>query len=68
MAFTLPFLCAGPGAHDSRLEDATEDQFIKEIQELISNLEKLDENLYVFALEVIRLVQLSILVKETTLD
>ncbi len=63
MAFTLPFLCAGPGAHDSRLEDATEDQFIKEIQELISNLEKLDENLYVFALEVIRLVQLSTLVK-----
>lgn len=63
MAFTLPFLCAGPGAHDSRLEEATEDQFIKEIQELISNLEKIDENLYVFALEVIRLVQLSILVK-----
>lgn len=63
IVLTLPFLSAGPGAHNSRLEEATEDQFIREIQEVITYLEKLDKDLYVFILEVMRLVQLSLLVK-----
>lgn len=63
MALTLPFLSTGPGAHDSILEEVTEDKFIKEAQELINSLEKFDEVLYGFTLEVIRLVQLSLLVK-----
>lgn len=63
MALTLPFLSAGPGAHKSYLTDEEEDKFIEELKELVFILKNIDEKLYSFSLEVIRLIHLSILVK-----
>lgn len=63
LALTLPFVGVGTGAHDSSFEKDEEDQFINEIQDLISILKTLEEDVYVFSLEVIRLIHLSILIK-----
>ena len=63
IAFTLPFIWAGTGAHKSRLEDDDEDKIIEELNELILILNSVEEKWYVFSLEVIRLVHLSLLVK-----
>lgn len=63
IALTLPFIWAGTGAHQSRLTVEQEDNFIEELKELIFLLKNVEEKLYSFSLEVIRLIHLSILVR-----
>lgn len=63
VALTLPFIWAGTGAHNSKLTIEKEDKFIEELKELILLLNNVEENIYSFSLEVIRLIHLSILVR-----
>lgn len=62
LAFTLPFISAGPGGFKIEIGQEKEDQYINEINDLLLILKGLNENDYLFVMEVFRLIQLSILV------
>lgn len=63
LVFTLPFWSRGPGAHNIYLEGDTEDKFIEEAQKLVKILKNINKETYNFSLQVMRLFQLSLLVK-----
>ncbi|WP_426243817.1 hypothetical protein [Psychrobacter sp. TWP2-1-2] len=63
IALTLPFVSAGTGAHQTKLTIEQEDKLIEELKELVSTLNNIEKKDYLFSIQVIRLIHLSILVK-----
>lgn len=67
LSFTLTFLHAGPGCIHTYLGQEKEEKYISEIKALLKILKELKESDYNFVLEVLRLIQLSILSKRDDL-
>ncbi|HAV5515015.1 TPA: hypothetical protein JI118_13170 [Acinetobacter baumannii] len=67
LSFTMTFIGSGPGYINSDLGEEQEEIYISEIKDLLKLLKALKENDYIFILEVLRLIQLSILSKRDDL-
>ncbi|HCG3356027.1 hypothetical protein CAS80_02210 [Acinetobacter baumannii] len=67
LSFTLTFISAGPGFINTYLGQEKEEKYISEIKTLLKILKELKESDYIFVLEVLRLIQLSILSKRDDL-